>query len=354
MLHPVPSSHPCPNPIAQGRTCAGDYTSCGGTSPCPSSPSSPGEASQLQEKLPSSRTGSPAPGEVPQLQEAQGKLSVHGCGVWIRPWEEGRAQVSAPRLLLILAFGFKGGKGRSHEDQDRETGDGNDVTLQLSALGQISPFGKTERERERDPGKTLSSEMLGESGSGTKRRTPWWDAPAAARGWMSPSAVFCMDPVTLLQSAELPATQHIFEQNYVSCICFAPCQNFFFPPNGALALGKGAGVGAGERRAAADLPGSGDGDDTRQPVVSRLPAQIHLRLAANKSLHLTLVHCLPGDKSVGLGAWHRASLGTAEGPRTGSLEPTPPWRMQCSSRGGLGVGKLKNYINDATNSSNRR
>lgn len=47
---------------------------------------------------------------------------------------------------------------------------------------------------------------------------------------MSPSVVFCMDPVTLLQSAELPATQHIFEQNYVSCICFAPCQNFFFFP----------------------------------------------------------------------------------------------------------------------------
>lgn len=135
---------------------------------------------------------------------------------------------------------------------------------------------------------------------------------------MSPSAVFCMDPVTLLQSTEIPATQHILKQNYMSCICFAPCQNFFFfpplfSPNGALALGKRAGVRAGERRAAVDLPGLGDGDDTRQPVVSRLPAQIHLRLAANKSLHLLLVHCPPGDEAVGLGVWHHTSLGTAEG-----------------------------------------
>lgn len=35
-----------------------------------------------------------------------------------------------------------------------------------------------------------------------------------------------MDPVTLLQSTEIAATQHIFKQNYVSCICF--CQKLFF------------------------------------------------------------------------------------------------------------------------------
>ena len=140
-----------------------------------------------------------------------------------------------------------------------------------------------------------------------------------------------------------PCHPTYFEQNYVSCICFAPCQNlyfFLFSPNGALALGKGAGVGAGERRAATDLLGLGDGDDTRQPVISRLPAQIHLRLAANKSLHLMLVRCPRGDESVGLGVWHGASLGTAEGPRTGLFEPTPLRRMQCSSRGGFGAGQL--------------
>lgn len=55
MLRPIPSSHPHPNLVAQGRTCAGDCTSCGGTSPCPLSPSSPGGVSQLQERLPSYR-----------------------------------------------------------------------------------------------------------------------------------------------------------------------------------------------------------------------------------------------------------------------------------------------------------
>lgn len=168
--------------------------------------------------------------------------------------------------------------------------------------------------------------------------------PSSHKRLMSPSAVFCMDPVTLLQNTEIPATQHIFEQNYVSCICFASCQNLFFflfSPNGALALGKGAGVRAGEWRAAADLPGLGDGDDTRQPVVSRLPTQIHLQLAANKSLHLMPVHCPWGDERVGLGVWHHASLGTAEGPRTSLVELTPPWGMQCSSRGGLGQEEFK-------------
>lgn len=65
-----------------------------------------------------------------------------------------------------------------------------------------------------------------------------------------------MDPVTLLQSAEIPATRCRFEQNYVSCICFAPCENLFFllfSPNGALALDKGF----GEQRAAVDLRGQG-------------------------------------------------------------------------------------------------
>lgn len=135
---------------------------------------------------------------------------------------------------------------------------------------------------------------------------------------MSPLAVFCMDAVTLLQGAAIPATQQIFEQNYVSRICFASCQTFFLSRNGAFALGKGAGEGS----AAADLPGLGDGDDTRQPVVSRLPAQIHLQLAAKKSLPLVLVHGARGDKSVGLGAWQMQS-------------------RDSSSRGGLGQENFK-------------
>lgn len=78
-----------------------------------------------------------------------------------------------------------------------------------------------------------------------------------------------MDPVTLLQSTEIAATQHIFKQNYVSCICF--CQKlfffFFFSPNGAFALSDGAGCGAGESEAAEALLGFGDGDNTKQPFV---------------------------------------------------------------------------------------
>lgn len=52
--------------------------------------------------------------------------------------------------------------------------------------------------------------------------------PSSHKRLMAPSAVFCTDPVTLPQSTEIPATQHIFEQNYVSCICFASCQNLYF------------------------------------------------------------------------------------------------------------------------------
>ena len=96
------------------------------------------------------RRCSPAPGEISQLQERllssrkpRGSFLSLDVG-----FGSGPGKREGLRSVLFLAFRFKGVKGGGHEDQDHETGDGNDVRLQPSALGQIGPLGKTERERE--------------------------------------------------------------------------------------------------------------------------------------------------------------------------------------------------------------
>lgn len=65
---------------------------------------------------------------------------------------------------------------------------------------------------------------------------------------MLPAAVFVwLQP--LCCRAEISTTQHVFKQNYVSCICSAPCQNYFFPSFSLmepLVLAQELGLGKGK------------------------------------------------------------------------------------------------------------
>lgn len=187
------------------------------------------------------------------------------------------------------------------------------MRLQLSALGQISLFGQTETK-----GKHLAQRCSGEVGAGPRGDdlgggTTWTRRQPPKAGCLLQCFVW-IQPLCCRAQQSLPPNRFLSRTVcHASALLLARAPFFFFPPNGAFALGKGGGEG----RAAADLLGLGDGDDTRQPVVSRLPAQIRLQLAAKKSLPLILVHSARGDKSVGLGAWQMQS------------------RESCS-RGGLG------------------
>lgn len=107
---------------------------------------------------------------------------------------------------------------------------------------------------------------------------PWWDSSHEELGVPSRSI--------LDGSKTNPRHQRIPEQS-----CHTPAlllaRAYFSPlffPDGALAVGRGAGGRAGEGRAAADLPELGDGDDARQAAVSRVPPQIHPQPARRKSL----------------------------------------------------------------------
>lgn len=128
---------------------------------------------------------------------------------------------------------------------------------------------------------------LGGSGMGPSR-----GGTAATRSWECPPAAFWTDP------KRIPATNGFPSRAVTHQLCSLP--EIIFPPlffpDGALAVGRGAGGRAGEGRAATDLPELGDGDDARQAVVSRVPPQIHPQPARRKSLLRSFpIH---GDRSL--------------------------------------------------------
>lgn len=106
----VPFRYLYPSPIAQGGTSTGNCRSSGGTFPCLSSPSCPGDVPHLQERFLSFTRSFPAPGSP---EEAFGswkreKLPQDSCSSWLsKEGKVGAMKMVKLEMEMMSGFNFQ-------------------------------------------------------------------------------------------------------------------------------------------------------------------------------------------------------------------------------------------------------